>query len=57
MTLNIQFENGFRGTLSHKDPEQIGKWFSLFSQPEAMDHCGIASVWIDIPENSLQEAA
>jgi hypothetical protein len=57
MTLNIQFKNGFRGTLSHKDPEQIGKWFSLFSQPEAMDHCGIASVWIDIPENSLQEAA
>jgi hypothetical protein len=56
MTLNIQFKNGFRGTLAHDDPEQVVKWFSLFCQPEAMDQCGITSVWINIHEKGVQEA-
>jgi hypothetical protein len=50
MTLNIHFKNGFRGTLAHDDPEQVGKWFSLFCRPEVMDQCGITSVWFNIHE-------
>jgi hypothetical protein len=57
MTLNIYFTNGFHGTLTHDDPQQIRKWFSIFCQPEAMDYCGIASLSIDIAQNGLQEAA
>lgn len=57
MTLNIHFKNGFRGTLTHDDPEQVGKWFSLFCRPEVMDQCGITSVWFNIHEKGVHEAA
>jgi hypothetical protein len=59
MTLNIYFDDGFHGTLTHDDPRQIREWAELFSKPDFMRDCNIVSLTITQNglEKSLQEAA
>jgi len=59
MTINVYFEDGFHGTLTHESPRQISEWASLLGRPDFMKDCKIVSVSIslDEPETSPQDAA
>lgn len=58
MTLNLYFEDGFHGTLTNENPQQIWKWLEIFSKPEVMKDCKIASLRVDIGnQNPLKEVA
>lgn len=44
--ITFNFTDGFVGTLTHDDINQIRYWLSIFNKPEVQKDCEIASITV-----------